>query len=108
MVLSNMSGTVTGFGEHSWKRKRNDIQVRAEFVKVMLVSILSVLVIVKSRHHNRPTRTATGRRCKGIAKDHAVFCQKIDVGRDRCLISITAERLAFVIGDKKDDVFISR
>ena len=77
-------------------------------MKVVLVAVLSILMVMESRHHNGSTCTATCSRCIGAVKHNTILGQLIDAGSYSQRITITAKRWTFIIGNKENDIPLSR
>ena len=56
MILANLASSVTGIGQCNRQREATDFFVAGEFVKGVLVAVLSVGMIMESAQYHRSTR----------------------------------------------------
>ena len=82
--------------------------ITRELVKGVLVPVLAVGVVVQTAHHDRSAGRATGGGGEGVEEKRPVCGQGIDGRGPGNFVSIAPESGRFVVGDEKDDVFLSR
>ena len=108
VVFSDVSGPVTRIRHGPGEGQSDDVVITRELVKGVLVPVLAVGVVVQTAHHDRSAGRATGGGGKGVEEKRPVCGQGIDGRGPGNFVSIAPESGRLVVGDKKDDVFLSR
>ncbi len=104
MILPDLGRAITGICQHPWHGETHDVVPRRKLVIRVLMPILAVHVVVQARHHHRSTGAAARRRGEGVEEHRPVGRNGVDGRRHRDLVTVAAQRRAFVIGDEEDDV----
>ena len=76
-------------------------------MKGVLVAVLSVCVVMETAHHHGTTRRTTRGGGEGIFENGSVLGQRINRRGFGNGVSVTAQGGGLVIGDEKNDIFLS-